>query len=85
MLVKMGWFLAVFNAAMEKVVIPWKIKKEEGEKYNNLRQVTVQVVLHDAELDELNSSFPSDEAKAKIIVKGMRRNAAAQQDLVETA
>ena len=81
-MLKIGMALAVFNTVMEKFILPRKIKKEEGDRYQQLRFVTVNVVLHDEELDELNSSLISDAAKARIIAKGMRRNTAAQQALV---
>ena len=84
-MVKAKFFLDLFNVVMEKHVLPWRVKKREGDRYRGLRFSTVHVVLHNEELEDLNNPLVSDLAKARIIAEGIRRNVVAQQPLVEPA
>jgi hypothetical protein len=76
--------LGAFNAVMERIILPWKLKRQDPH-YKSLRFVKVNVLLHSDELADVNSPLVSDAAKAKLIVEGMRRNVLAQQPLVEPA
>jgi hypothetical protein len=82
---KLALLLTGFNTLMECVVLPWKIKREEGGKYNDLQFSTIRTLQYADELKDLNSPFISDAAKAEAIVKGMRRWRTQQKPLVETA
>lgn len=72
---KAGFILRGLNVFMERVVLPFKVRREEGPNYKErLHDVKLNAVLEKHEIEALNNPFLSDAEKAEIVVLGIRRN-----------
>lgn len=70
--------LTFCNEVMERILLPRKLRREEGEKYKYMVEATVPLILHPDEVRDLTSDLCSSKKKASLVLEGMRRNTAFQ-------